>query len=405
MSTQILDHAPIFDPKHAIKDVFVKLRFRKNTPLHFGDALSAWKTALADVNNENLCGLYAYRSENSYDVIGHFKKTPVFPSTVADDVEHTTLDVDEIDAISKKQMYALNDKGLPIHVYIPSEYGINFYFKQRSVKNHENIHILSVYNPAEYVAALDFSFSNAVFVFNQEPINKETFYIMDQWSKDVCVGINEEAELAYKASEEFAELKVFRDYKPNDIVLIKHSGSVRRGCVLSCSEHFCEVLCVDYGVKISCSLSQLRIAPSTVAFTRFLAIPCVLYGINKTIPQKGRKFLDELIHSLGRDSAKLNVREKDQNAFVRVEIMFEQTHEKQWMSMADYLNRSGCLDHKPDNVAEPTRKYNRNEMLKLLLNAHEVKLADDVESIRRTFVNPADFIVENECTKKLGIVI
>jgi hypothetical protein len=98
-------------------------------------------------------------------------------------------------------------------------------------------------------------------------INPNFFTYLDEWSQDVRVTINEEAELAFNSAD---DTKTFRDYAVNDIVLVKYAGYVRRGCVLACSNNICEVFCVDYGIKLRVSTGSLRIAPLSLAHIRFL---------------------------------------------------------------------------------------------------------------------------------------
>lgn len=80
--------------------------------------------------------------------------------------------------------------------------------------------------------------------------------------------------MAFNSADDMAEMKIFRDYAINDFVLIKYAGCVRRGCVLACVNNICEVLCVDYGIKLRVSMGSLRVAPATLAQIRFLV--CIL---------------------------------------------------------------------------------------------------------------------------------
>ena len=61
-----------------------------------------------------------------------------------------------------------------------------------------------------------------------------------------------------------------RLFQPNDMLLVKNAGYVRRACLISCGEQAAEVLLVDYGSKLRCSISQLRVAPANIVAPRFL---------------------------------------------------------------------------------------------------------------------------------------
>ncbi|KAI6189898.1 hypothetical protein M3Y97_00058000 [Aphelenchoides bicaudatus] len=395
IKSKIMAYFPTFDAKTEGTDVFLKLEYVKKEQMHFDDLLKAIKNDFS--GQSNFVGTYVYRSNDSYMVIGHFRSLPKFSASVGKKFQTTVLTQNDLTSLENRQFYTINKKGYPTLVHIHCQYGIDYFFNQRKVKQHENLTVLNVYNPNEHVANLDFSFNNALFTVDEKSIVRRNVL----HCRDVRVGINEEAERAFNSADESAENKNFRDYSINDIVLIKHAGYVRRGCVLSCNNNICEILCVDYGIKLRCSISQLRIASPEVAYTRFLAIPCVLNGIGHSPSQKVRKYVNELINQLDRSSAELVVLNKNERALQHVDISFtEKTGEK--ISIAKYLEKAGLI-----KTSEPNRVsyvYDFGEMLRLVKHARPMELSPEkVDQIKRPFVNPKEFLSTNTLAKTLGI--
>lgn len=220
--------------------------------------------------------------------------------------------------------------------------------------------------------------------------------------------------MAFNATEELTEIKNFRDYVVNDMVLIKNGGYVRRGCVLSCTNSICEVLCVDYGIKLRCSFNQLRVAPPHIAYIRFLvcifsdiffkiifkAIPCALNGIGTSEAKNVRQYVNELIHHLDRCDSELIVQGKDENSLQQIDILFKDKVKNEKISVAKYLKESGLI--KNLELSRQNCKYDFSEMLKLIVGASQVSLLDD-SSIQRPFMQPSEFLATNSVAKKLVV--
>ncbi|KAI6192843.1 hypothetical protein M3Y99_01915400 [Aphelenchoides fujianensis] len=390
MEAQIPEPPSIFAKDGEEEDVFIRLSFKNEQRLQFDEILGKYKHVLVDLVREPTVGLYVYRDEASVVVVARFKSEPKFSPIFEAKIRYETLSGEEVRELRTKQLYALDDGGLPdpraLAVRLRDRALIaGYYFQLRTPKHHEKLRILNVFNRGR-----------AMFIFEQHSMNGETFYAADQWSKDVRVSINEDAERAFNVADEVVEMKNFREYKPNDVVLVKNGGYVRRACVLWCADNNAEVLCVDYGTKLMCSVGQMRVAAA--------AIPCVLNGIHVHAPFKTRHFIDELLHSLDRSVAKLEARGQDEEFRQQVEITFVQKHNNEVTSVAAFpRGRTAASSGSPPSRRRlAVHRYSRTAAI---VHAHEIKLSDEVEAITRPFANPVDHLVANDCTRMLGIAI
>jgi len=393
------ENFPIFEIADTCYDVFIKLEYVKNETMSLGDLLNSFKKDVLGQNDENFVAIYARRLGSSYEVIGRFITLPIFPPHITSKLLVTVLKYKDLTELNHQQLYTITDNGAPILAHTSSQYGIGYYFNQRKAK-YGNVPILNVYNPNEHVVNLDFAFSTGLFATEEESIAGETFYICDEWSHDVRITIGEEAEIAFSEADEIDEIKDFRAFTMNDIVLVKGSGNVRRGCVLTCVNNVCEVLLVDYGVKLRCSTDKLRIAPPDLVYIKFLAIPCVLKEIGAFATNEVRKVVNEMIRKLEKDQAELVVMKKDMKSMQHVDIIFEDTYGEK-VSIADHLKESGLIQSAKSTQMDCI--YGFSELLKLVGNARKVALDEAASPIKRSFLPPSEFLAKSTLAKKFGI--
>ena len=111
---------------------------------------------------------------------------------------------------------------------------------------------------------------------------KSFFYILisflDTWSVEARKAIDAEVEAWHKMKSQPNEVPKNPFYAENDIVLLRCGNNYRRGCIIEINSRRKSfyVFIVDYGIRISCSISAIRAAPPHLARIPFMVCDCCL---------------------------------------------------------------------------------------------------------------------------------